>query len=176
MKPWLLAMMLMLAGLLTCPGLTGCGGDDEEGGTQTITVTNEVGEVVEVPADDDDGAAATEEPATEAGDDNIPAGDRPELEAPSLISPANGAVFRADGGSASVTLTWTAVDNAEYYLLRLTRGGNQSTERINGTSYGWNAPVGDWTWQVAAVRGDLQEWTGTRALAVLSTWGVPAAR
>lgn len=179
MKPWILAMMLMLAGLLTCPGLSGCGGDDEEGETQTITVTNEVGEVVvvEVPVDDDDGTAATDDPDVWfEEDDDIPASDRPALEAPSLISPDNGATFRANDGSASVTVSWTAVDGAEYYLLRLNRDGAETTEHVNGTSDTWNAPIGDWTWAVAAVSGDLREWTGTRSFSVLSTWGVPGTR
>ncbi len=176
MKSWILALVVILAGVLACTGLAGCGDDEEDGETRTVTVTNEVGEVivVEVPVDDADGTPGTGDPDVWFEEDDVPVAERPALEAPSLIWPEDGAAFRTDTGSVGLTFTWSSVYNAEYYLIMLrSPHGVAFPDQVEGTSYSFTATVGNWTWQVGAVRGDLREWTGMQDFVVTTESWIP---
>jgi hypothetical protein len=182
MKFWFVLMTIVALGVVA---FTGCEDDDDE--AAVIVVTNESGQVIEVPVSDadegdpggddgedgldgDNGEDGMDGDSGEDGDDDIPPPDRPELEAPSLIAPANGASIPAPSGLTTVTLSWNSAEGAEAYRVRVEASGSSWQYDVGGTSYDLPAGPAVYTWQVASVRGDLTEWTGTRQFTVEGSW------
>ena len=177
-----LFLFLNLTALLLMVGFTGCDDDDSEGGAQTVVVTNDVGEVVvvEVPVDDNDGGTGNSGTPTSGNTDggsgaveDVPVAERPALEAPSPISPPNPTAVQIEAGSstADVTFSWTGVDNALYYFLQVSTSGGSREAQVTGTSHTLSLPEGLWHWQVAAVNGELIEWSDTSTLSIAGAGG-----
>lgn len=166
MKSGLLLFVAVVVGLGLCHVFTGCEDDDDD--PETIVVTNEQGQVVEVPvpaeegeddmADGDglaDGGEAPEEGEEAPPEEELTPDELPPLASPALLAPDDGATFTARAGVATVTLSWDSVDGADGYIVEI---GSEVHDTGSDTSYVFTGGPGVYSWRAIAARGDEHGW------------------